>query len=93
MDAMQFDFNEEKNQLLLRERGVTFQAVIKAILDQGVLADFPHPNADRYPNQRILVVDIDRYTYCVPYVTDGATMFLKTIFPSRKFMHLLEGEK
>jgi len=33
--AMQFDFNEEKNQLLLRERGVTFQAVIKAILDQG----------------------------------------------------------
>jgi hypothetical protein len=78
---------------LLRERGVTFQAVIKAILDKGVLADFPHPNADRYPNQRILVVEIDSYTYCVPYVADGATMFLKTIFPSRKFMHLLEGDK
>ncbi len=90
---MQFDFNEEKNQLLLRERGVTFQEVIAAILNKGVLADFPHPNAERYPTQRIIVVEIDNYTYCVPYVTDRATMFLKTIFPSRKFMYLLEGKQ
>ena len=90
---MKFDFNEEKNQLLLRERGVTFQEVIAAILRKGVLADFPHPNAEQYPTQRIIVVELNSYTYCVPYVTDGATIFLKTIFPSRKFMHLLEGDK
>jgi hypothetical protein len=35
---MGFDFNEEKNQLLLRERGVTFQAVIESVLNKGVLA-------------------------------------------------------
>jgi uncharacterized DUF497 family protein len=90
---MKFDFSEEKNQLLLRERGVSFQDVIAAVLDKGVLADFPHPNVDRYPTQRIIVVELDSYTYCVPYVTDGATIFLKTIFPSRKFMYLLEGKQ
>lgn len=90
---MNFDFNNEKNQLLLHERGVTFQDVIEVVLNKGVLADFPHPNTDRYPNQRIIVVEIDSYTYCVPYLTDGATIFLKTIFPSRKFMYLLEGKK
>ena len=90
---MKFDFNEEKNQLLLRERGVTFQEVIAAMLDKGVLADFPHPNTKRYPHQRILVVEMNGYTYCVPYVRDGAGLFLKTIFPNRGFLYLLEAEQ
>ena len=89
---MEFDFNEEKNKLLYQERGLTFQNVIDSIFDRGVLADFPHPNKERYPNQQILVVEIDGYTYCVPYVEDGDVIFLKTIFPSRKFVHLLEDE-
>jgi uncharacterized DUF497 family protein len=90
---MEFDFSEEKNQILLHERGVTFQDVIDAIRNQGVLADFPHPNTERYPNQHILVVEIDEYTCCVPYVIDGDKIFLKTIFPSKKFMYLLEDDK
>ena len=90
---MNFDFNEEKNQLLLRERGISFQDVIAAVLAKGVLADFPHPNTERYPTQRIFVVELQNYTYCVPYIADESTIFLKTIFPSRKFMHLLEGDK
>lgn len=91
--AMQFDFNEEKNQLLLRERGVTFQEVIAVLLSEGALADFPHPNTTRYPHQRILVVEMNDYTYCVPYVRDGTRLFLKTIFPNREFLYLLEAEK
>ena len=87
---MEFDFNENKNKLLFEERGVTFQNVIDSIYKNGVLADFPHPNKDAYPDQRILVVEIYGYTYCVPYVEDGEIIFMKTIFPSRKFMKLLE---
>jgi len=89
---MEFDFNEDKNKLLFDERGVTFQDAIHSIAEKGVLVDFPHPNTDRYPNQRILVVEVHGYTYCVPYVTNGEIIFLKTLFPSRKFMHLLEGK-
>ena len=88
---MEFDFNKDKNKLLLKERGVTFQDAIFSIEKNGVLADFPHPNTGKYPNQRILVVIINGYTYCAPYVTDEKVIFLKTLFPNRKFMDLLEG--
>ncbi|ETR69528.1 MAG: hypothetical protein OMM_09520 [Candidatus Magnetoglobus multicellularis str. Araruama] len=87
---MKFDFNDEKNTLLLQKRGITFQSVIKAINKKGILTDFKHPNEVKYPNQRIFVVEVDGYTYCVPYIEDGDIIFMKTIFPNRKFMKLLE---
>ncbi len=90
--CMEFDFNNKKNILLFEERGVTFQDVIEAIYNKGVLADFPHPNSMKYPDQRILVVEINQYTYCVPYVEDNEIIFLKTIFPNRKFKYLLEDK-
>jgi uncharacterized DUF497 family protein len=87
-----FDFDNEKNEILYRKRGVTFQMVIGSIADHGILLDFDHPNQQKYPKQRVLVVDIDGYAYCVPYVVNGSTWFLKTIYPSRSFKHLLKGE-
>ena len=39
-----------------------------------------------------MVVEIDGYAYCVPYVVDGDTWFLKTGYPNRKFKYLIEGE-
>ena len=45
----------------------------------------------RYPNQQIFVVAIDGYAYSVPYVVDGDTWFLKTVYPNRKFKYLIEG--
>ncbi len=89
---MEFAFNEDKNQRLSEERGVTFQDVIDAILEKGILADFPHPNNEKYPTQRIFVVEIKGYTHCIPYVEDNDVIFMKTIFPSRKFMKLLENK-
>jgi hypothetical protein len=67
--------------------------VIASIADHGILLDFDHPNQQKYPKQRVLVVDIDGYAYCVPYVVNGPTWFLKTIYPSRRFKHLLKGEQ
>ena len=89
---MEFNFNGEKNKLLFEERGITFQNVVDAIYNKGVLADFPHPNSVKYPDQRILVVEINQYTYCVPYVENDEIIFLKTIFPNRKFKYLLEDK-
>ena len=42
------------------------------------------PNADRYPGQRIAVVEVNQYAYLVPYVESNDHLFLKTIIPSRK---------
>lgn len=43
-----------------------------------------HPNASRYPNQSIIVLNMEGYVYLVPYVEQEGTRFLKTIIPSRK---------
>ncbi len=52
--------------------------------DGDLLADLPHPNAARFPSQRLLIVEIRNETYVVPYVADDRAMFLKTIYASRK---------
>ena len=43
-----------------------------------------HPNKDKYPNQEIMVFEIEEYIYLVPYVESKDEIFLKTIIPSRK---------
>lgn len=79
----------EKNQQLLETRGVSFEDVVSAMERNGVLDDIPHPNQLRYEHQRVLIIEIEGYACHVPYVVDGDTMFLKTIFPSRKAQRLI----
>ena len=74
-------------------RGVTFQMAIEAIAEKGVLLNFSHPNQEKYPNQKVLVININDYAYCVPYEIEGDRWILKTIYPSRKFKHLIRGKK
>ncbi len=55
---MQYRFDPKKDELLRARRGVSFSMVIEAIAE-GVLADFGHPNQERYPKQRVLVVELE----------------------------------
>ena len=73
-----------KNEKLRSERGVSFEAVIAALERGNLLDDYIHPNQSKYPNQRLLVVQIEGYAYLVPYVETESEIFLKTIIPSRK---------
>lgn len=83
-DMPVFQWNEEKNAVLRRERGVSFEQVVVAIESGGLLDIRQHPNPDRYPRQRILVVAWDGYAHLVPCVEEPGHVFLKTIIPSRK---------
>lgn len=79
-----FDWDEEKNKILKKERGISFEE-IKVELEEGRKLDtYDHPNQKRYPGQKIMVVEIDNYAYLVPYVGSEEKVFLKTIIPSRK---------
>jgi uncharacterized DUF497 family protein len=89
---MEFEFDSKKNEVLRSKRGVTFPMVIEALAERGVLADFSHPHQDKYPGQRVMVVELEGYAYCVPYAIDGDIWHLKTIYPSRRFKHLLKGK-
>jgi uncharacterized DUF497 family protein len=87
------NWNSEKNQQLLSERGISFEDAL-VLIQQGVLLDIvEHPNKDKYPNQRIFIIEIDSYAYLIPYVETDDEIFLKTIIPSRKATKIYLGGK
>ncbi len=88
-----YNWNNEKNEKLKAERGIGFEQVVLQIANGDIKAVFEHPNKERYPNQSILVVEINRYCYLVPYVENKGGKFLKTIIPSRKATKIYMGEQ
>jgi uncharacterized DUF497 family protein len=80
----QINWNAEKNQTLMKERGISFEDIVFSIQQGDLLDDLCHPNKDKYPNQRLFVVNVDGYAHLVPYVENEEEIFLKTIIPSRK---------
>ena len=89
-----FDWDQDKNELLKKERRVTFEEVVFIIEHDGLLAIENHPNQKKYPDQQIYVVSIDNYAYLVPFIEKEGRVFLKTIIPSGKATrHYLKGEE
>jgi len=89
-----FDWNNGKNELLKKERNISFEEVILAIEKNRLLAVLEHPNKKKYPSQQIYIVEIDNYAYVVTFVETEGTIFLKTIIPSRKMTKIyLTGDK
>ena len=79
-----FSWNEEKNELLLAERDISFEDIVLYIAKGFLLDVLEHPNPEKYPRQKIFVVQVEEYVYLVPFVEDEKEIFLKTIIPSRK---------
>jgi len=79
-----FWWNAEKNEVLAQERGITFEEIVQRIESGAKVIETDHPNRKKYPNQKILIIDVDGYAYLVPCVIDKNEYFLKTIIPSRK---------
>jgi len=93
--AFSIRFSEEKNQLLKATRGIGFDELIVLIKDGELLADKEHISKN-HPNQRIYVVRMGKYAYVVSYILNlkKNEIFLKTIYPSRKFtkQYLKKGD-
>ncbi len=86
-----YDWSPEKNAALERERGLTFEEIVFHIHQGGLLDTIEHPNQERYPGQKIFVVNVDGYACLVPFVERDNVIFLKTIIPSRKMTRLYLG--
>ena len=89
-------FSYEKNNLLKKERGVSFEDVILSIENGDLLDDLAHPNKEKYPSQDvfIILIRVKDYVYIVPYVESEDEIFLKTIIPSRQMKKkYLQGGK
>lgn len=79
-----YAWDPEKNEFLIRERGVSFEEIVLNIQLGNEVDIYEHPNQDRYRGQKVSVVMIDGYAYLVPFVESEDAIFLKTIIPSRK---------
>lgn len=88
---MNFDWSEEKNQILKETRNISFEEIVEYIKNGYVIKEGKHPNQEKYPNQMIYYIVINGYIYQVPYVVDKTrnVIFLKTIIPTRKWTKIL----
>jgi hypothetical protein len=79
-----FRWDPLKNERLKAARGISYEEIVLAIEEGGLMDVLVHPNQKRYAGQVVLVVSYRRYVYLVPSVEEDAYYFLKTIIPSRK---------
>jgi uncharacterized DUF497 family protein len=78
-----YDWDEEKNSKLKKQRGIGFGEVVDAI-HNGRLVDVIDNPSSNFPKQKVYIVKVNDYIYYIPFVKDGNRVFLKTIIPSRK---------
>jgi uncharacterized DUF497 family protein len=79
-----FAWNNEKNDRLKRERGISFEYVVFLIERGDILDIVEHPKRERYKDLRMFIVNFEEYAYLVPFVESEGEVFFKTIIPSRK---------
>ena len=77
-----------KNEKLKSSRGTSFEDLLST---GKLVAAKKHP---KKKNQEILLFDYKNYIWIVPYVKqkDGS-LFLKTLYPSRKFTKTLKRDE
>ena len=76
-----FEWNQDKNEKLKIQRGVSFEKIVDSINGTGLLDVIS--NKTKYPNQKVFVVVMNNYVYLVPFVEDDKKVFLKTIIPNK----------
>ena len=74
-------WSQLKSERLKRTRGVSFEEIISSKL----IAVKNHP---KKADQNIMLFKLKDYIWIVPYVEEKDYMFLKTLYPSRKFTKL-----
>ena len=75
-----------KSERLKRTRGVSFEEIVAAkFID---LKDNPARGT-----QQMLLFEYKDYIWLVPFVRNGDEMFLKTLYPSRKYTKFYRKER
>ena len=72
---MVFNWNNEKNEELKRERRVSFEQIVLLIKNVNILDILEHSKKEKYQNQRLYVIDIDNYAYVVPFIDKKGERF------------------
>lgn len=81
----EFRWSLTKSRRLKKVRGVSFEEIIRSDLIDVI----EHPDRG---HQKILVYWYKEYIWVVPYVDEKTYVFLKTLYPSRKYMKIYKEE-
>ena len=84
---MTYDWSEEKNRQLRKQRSISFEEVVLCIQEGRLVTVLEHPNREKYPNQQLYLINYRKQIYVVPFVInkEEGVIFLKTIYPSRHY--------
>lgn len=85
-----FDWDEEKNQWLTTQRGISFE-IIKELIEAGLVIAIVD-NHEPYQHQKVYMLRVEDYIYEVPVVESDEKIFLVTAYPSRKATKLYLSE-
>ena len=91
MFVPEYTWDDEKNERLMRQHGISFEEVVYHLNYSETLADIPHHNQERYPGQRLHIVRINNLAWAVAYRRTGRRVFLYTAYPSEKFTRMYRG--
>lgn len=84
-----FEWDERKNAILKRNRGVSFEDALLEISEGRLLNMMENSN---HAGQIIYVVRLNGYIHCVPAIEDKGFVRLITIYPSRKLNSEFRGQ-
>ena len=76
------NWSSEKNKILKRERGITFDEIAYLIGSGQIIGIEENPGRS---NQEIYILEIENYAFVVPFIEKDEEIFFKTAFPSRKY--------
>lgn len=76
-----------KDQSLRKNRNISFEE-ITLLVAEGYLVDILENQSPKYRGQKIMLVNKNRYIYCIPYLEDEKEVRLITVFPSRKLTRI-----
>ncbi|MBI9070706.1 MAG: hypothetical protein JEY94_03870 [Melioribacteraceae bacterium] len=80
---MDIIWDRDKNNWLILNRGISFQEITDAILNDKILTVLENPGRE---NQQYFILDFKSYTWVVSFlINEKDQIVLKTAFPSRKF--------
>jgi uncharacterized DUF497 family protein len=85
---MNFEWDETKNEVLKRGRGICSEDIIIALQTGKLLMINEHHNKFKYRGQKIYIIEFNDYVYMVPFEESEEKIILKTIIPSRKMTKL-----
>ena len=74
----EISWNLLKSERLKKTRGVSFEEILQSEL----VSVKEHPNRT---DQKIMLFKHKRYIWVVPFVESSHTIFLKTLYPSRRY--------